>query len=272
TVVKLRDGKYHLLDPTWVPFVRELWSSAEQQQEYLMGVPEGADLATTPISAAENHYLKINANSRLDIDGTLTGILTMTAEGQTDAGIRGMFRNTNKTQWKQNIEKELLKISPLAQMTRVDFTDPIDYRTGPIRITIEYRIPQYAMVNGENMIFTPIVASNFLKNYQGHLFFETSQKTRKYPFRDRCSRQVELNETIQLPPVKTVLSMPESKKNGGKVCSFTGGYTLAGNTLKMNQKVVLGKRIYDAADWPEFKSAVDAQNSFSENPVIFSVQ
>jgi transglutaminase-like putative cysteine protease len=28
TVVKLKDGKYHLLDPTWVPFVRELWSSA----------------------------------------------------------------------------------------------------------------------------------------------------------------------------------------------------------------------------------------------------
>jgi hypothetical protein len=41
TLVKV-DGQYHLLDPTWVPGVRELWSSAEQQQEYLMGVPEGA--------------------------------------------------------------------------------------------------------------------------------------------------------------------------------------------------------------------------------------
>ena len=44
TVVKLSDGRYHLLDPTWVPFLRELWSSAEQQQQYLMGVPESADL------------------------------------------------------------------------------------------------------------------------------------------------------------------------------------------------------------------------------------
>ena len=56
TIVKLKDGKYHLLDPTWVPFDRELWSSAEQQQQYLMGVPEGADLATTPLSAPENHF------------------------------------------------------------------------------------------------------------------------------------------------------------------------------------------------------------------------
>ena len=49
TVVKRNDGNYQLLDPTWVPFLRELWSSAEQQQQYLMGVPEGADLGTTPL-------------------------------------------------------------------------------------------------------------------------------------------------------------------------------------------------------------------------------
>ena len=34
-VVKLADGTYMPLDPTWVPFCRELWSSAEQQQNYL---------------------------------------------------------------------------------------------------------------------------------------------------------------------------------------------------------------------------------------------
>jgi len=54
TVVKRKDGQYQLLDPTWVPFVRELWSSAEQQQNYLMGVPEGADLAITAVSAPDN--------------------------------------------------------------------------------------------------------------------------------------------------------------------------------------------------------------------------
>ena len=32
TVVKMPDGEYKALDPTWVPYTRELWSSAEQQQ------------------------------------------------------------------------------------------------------------------------------------------------------------------------------------------------------------------------------------------------
>ena len=63
TLVKV-DGTYHLLDPTWVPGVRELWSSAEQQQEYLMGVPEGADLMSTPLSPPEKHFIRYRLDSR----------------------------------------------------------------------------------------------------------------------------------------------------------------------------------------------------------------
>ena len=39
-VVKLASGTYMPLDPTWVPFCRELWSSAEQQQNYLRVCPK----------------------------------------------------------------------------------------------------------------------------------------------------------------------------------------------------------------------------------------
>jgi hypothetical protein len=272
TIVKLKDGKYHLLDPTWVPFVRELWSSAEQQQQYLMGVPEGADLATTPISPPSNHYLKINGRSKLDKDGNLEGTFTVTAEGQTDAGFRGMFRNSNKTQWDQLLEKEVLRIAPNAQVKKVTYSDPIDYKQGPITISIDYYIPGYATVSGDNFVFVPVVASNLFRNAQGHLFFETSQKDRKYAFRDRCSRQVELTETIELPSIKSVLSMPPSKKLSGDACSYDGSYSLSGNTLTMKQTVILGKRIYDAADWPQFREAVSNQNAFAEKPVIFSVQ
>ncbi|HSG67700.1 MAG TPA: DUF3857 and transglutaminase domain-containing protein, partial [Bacteroidales bacterium] len=71
TVVKLRNGEYKLLDPTWVPFLRELWSSAEQQQNYLLGVPEGADLGITPLSPPENHFFKIEASSVILKDGSM---------------------------------------------------------------------------------------------------------------------------------------------------------------------------------------------------------
>jgi hypothetical protein len=272
TVVKLKDGKYHLLDPTWVPFVRELWSSAEQQQQYLMGVPEGADLATTPLSSPENHYLKITGNSTLEKDGTLTGTLTLTAEGQTDAALRGIFRNSPKVMWKQNLEKEILKISPLAEVTDIDFTDPLDYKAGPIRITMEYRIPDYAVVSGDQYIFTPLVVSNVFKNYQPQLFFETWIKERKYPFRDRCSREVELTETIQLPGNATLIYQPRNTEKDGDLCAFSGNYHLEGQTLRLNEKIILGKRIYNPTDWQQFKDVVTGQNSFADEPVIFRVQ
>jgi len=272
TVVKLKDGKYHLLDPTWVPFLRELWSSAEQQQQYLMGVPEGADLATTPLSAPENHYLKIDGKSSISADGSLTGKLFITAEGQTDAGIRGMFRNYNKTQWNQNVEKEILKISPLAEVTHIEYTDPIDYKAGPIQITIEYTIPEYALVSGDKILFTPLTASNLFKTYQPHLSFETWLKDRKYPFRDRCSRLVELNESIELPENSESSYIPETKKITGDVCSFNGGYSWMNHTLKLNEKVLLGKRIYDAGNWSEFRNAVVSQIAFADDPVVVSLQ
>lgn len=273
TVVKLKDGKYHLLDPTWVPFIRELWSSAEQQQQYLMGLPEGADLGTTPLSPAENHYLKISGKSELKKDGTLSGSLELTAEGQTDASVRsGFFRNSNKTQWFQNVEKELLKISPLAQVTKIEYGDPINYMAGPIKITIEYKIPDYATVSGDKIIFTPLTAAGVFRSLQPHLFFETGTKEKKYPFRDRCSRLVELHETVTLPKGCSIYSQPESKQKTGDVCSFNGGYTLNGDILTLNEKAIFGKRIYEAKDWPQFRETVNAQLSFIEEPVILVVK
>ena len=47
--VKLRDGSFRMLDPTWVPNVRELWSSAEQQQGYLIGTTIYASSAKAPL-------------------------------------------------------------------------------------------------------------------------------------------------------------------------------------------------------------------------------
>ena len=42
------DGTYQMLDPTWVPLSPELWSSAEGEQHYLIGTPEGRRLEQTP--------------------------------------------------------------------------------------------------------------------------------------------------------------------------------------------------------------------------------
>jgi len=271
TVVKLSDEKYHLLDPTWVPFIRELWSSAEQQQEYLMGVPEGADLATTPVSPSENHFVKIDEVSELQPDGTLTGRISITGEGQSDAAIRGLFRYSNPSFWFQNIEREILRLWPQAKVTGVKYNDPVNYMSEPVWVGIDFRIPDFALVSGDTMVFIPLAAAQIFKNYQGHLFFDTGLKERKYPFRDRCTRMVEINESITLPKGSDAVRIPEKQTAGGLAASFSGDYRILNNALIYSARSTYNKRIYDPADWSDFKSAVDAQNSFMEKAVIINL-
>lgn len=268
TVVKLKNGEYQLLDPTWVPFVRELWSSAEQQQEYLMGIPEGADLATTLLSDPKNHYVKIDGVSELNSKGTLTGRITISAEGQSDASVRGLFKYSPQQAWFANVERELLRIWPQAIVTHVKYSEPGDYLGNNIWIAIDYQIPDFAIISDGVMMFVPLGPAQIFKNYQGHLFFDTKLNERKYAFRDRCSRAVFINESIQLPAIKSVIRLPESVSTGGKVASFNGGYQLKNSILTFSGTAVYSKRIYEAIDWSEFKASVDAQNRFSEQPVI----
>ncbi|MCF8366150.1 MAG: DUF3857 domain-containing protein [Bacteroidales bacterium] len=269
TVVKLSDGKYHLLDPTWVPFVRELWSSAEQQQNFLMGIPEGADLGITEISEPENHYLKITGNSIIDAAGTLEGEIYLTAEGQTDAAIRGMFTREYKSEWGKNLEAEFLRVNPKAEIISMDFGEnPYNHMAGPIEIKVKYRIPGFAFVGENNIIFVPFVADNVFARGMSHLYLNTKPDERLYGFRDRCSRLVNLKETITVPDGYSMINENLNLDLDGEAAAYSGILSQTGNVIEMEQEIILEKRIYEPGDWPEVKKVVKAQNEMAHSPVI----
>mgnify|MGYP002638890246 FL=1 len=271
TVVKLSDGSYKMLDPTWVPFLRELWSSAEQQQNYLMGLPQGADLMVTPISAPENHFFKISGNSEIMANGTLVGEFLLTAEGQSDAAIRRMFTSNYKTEWEKAVEEELLLVAPQASIIKIDFGKPYEYLTSNIHIIVQYTIPDYAIVTEEEIIFIPLVAANLFKRGMSHMYFSTGTDEREYDFRDRCSRLVELNETVKIPSMGKLIPFEFEKNVGDDIASFEGEIVLNDNTFQFSEKVVLSKRVYEAQDWKSFKAVVEAQKKFAETPIIIDL-
>jgi hypothetical protein len=273
TVVKSRrDGQYHLLDPTWVPFVRELWSSAEQQQNYLMGVPEGADLAETPVSPAENHFLRMTGMSYIAADGTLEGEYDVMAEGQTDASIRGMFTRAYISEWSSNIEKEVLRVSSKAQLVKVSYDYPYDYLKGPIQIHFRIRIPDYATRAGDELIFTPLLASGFMKRAMPHLSFDTGLANRKYPFRDRTSHTVEINEKITFPGLSELVYAPAPESGDGSGAQFYGIIKRENESLKFSFNATFPKRVYQPEDWESFRKAVAFQTQLSADPVIVKIK
>lgn len=267
--VQLHNGQFQLLDPTWVPNVRELWSSAEQQQGYLIGTAEGCDLGQTPISPAENHYIRISGESNLDMSGTLTGVLTITAEGQSDAAVRGVFA-ARQSEWQRNLELELLKIAPNAELMGVTYTSPDDYLDQPVSITYRYRIAHYATIDKTTIAFIPLSARGFYSRAMGHLFFDFSSDTRTQPFSDRCSRIVDIRETIHLPYAPSQFHYPMIDGVATQAASYGCGFQMEGNTLTFGETVLFGKRIYEATDWPAFRASAMNQIKVAQTPVILT--
>ena len=268
-VVKLSSGTYMPLDPTWVPFCRELWSSAEQQQNYLPGVPEASDLCLTPVSAPENHYVRIKADNRLDAKGTLTGQFTITAEGQSDSNIRRIFTTGWQSQWQAALENQLLAVSPKARLIGVDYgKDPKNYQAAPIKMTFRYEIPGYALPGEGEMLFKPMVMNNLYNQVKSYLRINTDLEERRYGFKDACSRLVELDETIQLPAGYKLTGDGKEDNTQSSAADFEGSLRQEGNKVVLHQKLALKKRVYEAGDWNGFRDAVNAHKSFGDYIVI----
>ena len=267
--VQLRNGKFIMLDPTWVPNVRELWSSAEQQQGYLIGTAEGCDLMETPISPAENHYIRINGTSTIDKEGTLTGTISITAEGQSDASVRGVF-SARQSEWRHNLELELLKIAPTAEILDIQYTDPDRYLEQPVKITYKYRIPNYATVDKDAITFIPLSARNFFSRAMSHLYFDFSQEHRTQPFSDRCSKLIQIQETITLPDEYKQFHYPMVDGIADPAASFGCGFQMDGNKLTFGESLLFGKRVYDADDWMPFRASAMNQIKVSQTPVILT--
>ena len=268
-VVKLSDGTYMPLDPTWVPFCRELWSSAEQQQNYLPGIPEGSDLCVTPLSAPENHYLRIKADSRLDGNGTLKGSFTISAEGQTDLRVRRIFTTGFQSEWRNALERELLNVSPKARLLGVDYgRNPKDYQAAPIQITFRYEIPGYAVVGDGVMMFVPLVMNNLYNAVRTYLKIDTSIEEREYGFKDACSRLVELDETVRLPKGYVMVSKPMQDNMQGSGADFSGSLYQDGNGIVLHNTLALKKRVYEPSDWDSFRDAVNAHKAYGQYIVV----
>lgn len=268
TVVKLSNGEYKLLDPTWVPFTREQWSSREQQQGYLLGVPEGADLKVTPLSPPEKHYFRMNGSSKVLPDGTLEGEISIEAEGQSDAAIRGMFTGNFKRNWDRALEQELKEISPDITINSMSYSKPYEYQEENMKIKVKYSIPEYAIVTEEEIIFTPVVAKELFKRVNSHLNFNPDMEKRKYGFQDGCSKLVELNEKIELPEIKKAIYIPDADQIDGSAASFEGGYELNENTLTLKEKIIFQKRRYEADEWENFRNVVKSQKTLANEKVI----
>lgn len=265
------DGKWEPLDPTWVPFVRELWSSAESQQHYLPGIPDGSDLCETPVAPAENHYLRVRVVGNIDAEGTLRAEYNLEAEGQTDARIRRPYCEGYVEEWEQKIEREIYAIAPNAEIESIELgNDWRAYLEMPLKLTVKFKIPRYAANSDGILIYEPLVFRNVFPQGRRYEKINTAPEIRRYGFWDSCSRTAEFSEIIELP----FNAVPQSReeKTPGLVADFSGKLEISNRILSYSQKLQMNKRVYEADEWGEVRDALRAYEKFSKEPVIVKKQ
>lgn len=269
-IVKVKSGYFKLLDPTWVPFVRELWSSVEQQQNYLPAIPGGADLQKSPVSSPDNHYINIDVTSEVDLEGNLDGTLTLNTEGQSDSSFRSGFLRVSKVNWPY-MAKSLVSITDSKmKIDSIYYSNPYNYSI-PFQMYVKFSIPFYVDISNEELIYESLATKLFLSKYT-HLKVNPTSNNKEYGFKDRCSRLIRISEKVSLPKDVVLVYSPEFKDLSSKSASFKGEYLLLNNNLNLNLKVRLEKRVYSKYEWKAYKAAVEAHKYFIDEPVIFKIK
>jgi hypothetical protein len=157
---------------------------------------------------------------------------------------------------------------PNVCLRSVKYSDEETYLEHPVTITYKFDIPHYATVSDREVIVTPLVARGLFTFAMRELYYDTSIEKRDYPFSDRCSRQVILYETMSLPAGYTSAKMPKQRHLNGQYISFDGGYKFENNKFVFRENIRLGKRIYEASDWPAYRIVVENQKFFQNTPLI----
>jgi len=218
-------------------------------------IPE--DTTKSPISIVAKNILEEN--------GTMVGVITVTAKGKQMDYFNDIFRNNPKETWKQIFEELLLNVSPKARLAGLDYgRNPREFPNGQGKIVIKYRIPDYAVQGERELSFKPVTLNHFLDELLSFTRMDTSLETRKYKFIDLCPRLVDIVETISVPKGYLLAGGSRRANIQGEAASFSGGVSQSYAGLEIREKLLLGKRTYDPSDWKDVKGAIEGYIKNSE--------
>ncbi len=256
--LKKKDGSYWMLDPTWAPYSRELWSSAEQGQNYVIGSPKGEILMITPYVPPSKNYIRIKARSTLQADGSLKSHLFLTAEGYPDAGFRRILVYRPKRRRVQHFQRMLNRISPRVTLLSHSYLAPQDYRK-PFELNLDYQAADYALTSDKIVVLRAPLAHHILvplRRFTYHLFLPLPPK-RKYRVVLRSTQETTFEEIITLPKNYKVLSLPKPQSYRSSVIDFDTSYTLLKDgSLRYYRTFKLKKKEFTAKEYPSFRKGM----------------
>ncbi len=276
-------GSYLLLDPTWAPLSRDLWSKAEASQHYLIGSPEGETLAVTPSSLPSDNVLNVDIHEEIDSDGALDGTLKITARGAPEDSLRRMFGLRPGPFWQETAATLVSSFSASAVTAPLELTEEqvldLDH---PFELDIEYS-DKAALPLGldqkppagpppPRVALRPAAFTLFLSDPKmaDHLLPETLAG-RTVPLATRSARTLRFHQETDLPGKARLVGWTDVKVES-PLGSVTASARIDGKTLSVDVELVLGSRFVPVASLPDFAPVHAAATSLRSTWLVLDFQ
>lgn len=271
TVMRERDGKFRILDPTWVPLCRDLWSPFEHLQGLVYGTPEGQGLALSPYFEPESNRREVRATSAIDAQGGLKSRIEFTLDGAACNRFRRTIHGRPPVERRLAFE-QALNLGPAARIEKFEHTDPFDY-TRDSAIALDVAADRYAASSDGGSAFRlPLMNHPLNGFFRANHLDRLKEKERKNPMRFPATRRLRYHETIQLPDGWKVVHSPAAQSIDTPTASLTFEASPAGNELAYRLEWTLKKTVITPAEYAGFKSTIDAMYAIADDWVVCTTE
>lgn len=271
TVMRKKDGTFRILDPTWSPHSREVWSSWEALQGLVYGTPEGEDLTLSPFFPPETSKITFRGESEIGEDGSLRSRIVMDAKASPGTSFRRKVGRTRRSEQRALFEGSL-NIAPNARLEPLDYTDPMDY-SRDIQVNMVVASEGYAVGDGGVRMFRlPLMSRPLARWVMPDFGYSVSAKERAFGLRLRATRLLKYEGKVALPPGWQVDRVPESKTLESGSASFTFEATPGDGAVTYRLEMVVKNNVIPPEDYVGYKEAIDALRGLADEWVVCSVE
>ncbi|MHC4600457.1 MAG: DUF3857 domain-containing transglutaminase family protein [Planctomycetota bacterium] len=271
TALRMKDGRFLMLDPTWAPASREMWSSLEQEQNFVIGTEQGEPLDRTPRFPPESNRLTVISEAKVRLEGRralLVGKLVLQGTGYAGTYFRRKLQRTPAGKEQGFFESLLEAVAAGAEVREVEFTKPLDFAS-PVRIVLRWRSTGAALVSKERVyVRSPVLRLLKVMPLVDRLLQAGRPDERKHPFNLRNTLLVQFRETLDGPAgfvfdkpcpesrVASVETEAVAAAKGERYFAFHLARQANGGAAVFEGELVVPHKVVPPEAYEEYRSAI----------------
>lgn len=221
-------------------------------------------LKKTPLYSPAEEATLTTSNAELGTDGSLVLDIQVNVRGKDSYYWKRYLVDLSPDELRQEAEQLAVQVHPNAKLERFRFSgykeldDDVSY-------TLRLRVPGYAISAGDYLIF-------YLPGVEHSAYFVGAPE-RTYPI-DRTDRSSSvLNLKVDLPAGAELLYYPQDVSASTRYDAYSAAFMQPrGGMLQFTENASVLEPWIPAADWPSYKSLVEAMARLSQEPIVLKLR